>query len=79
MGKITVSFDKRGIVSQILEGLNPGTKLVPRDKKAIDLTIKNKFITTFFIPKSWEVEETSYGFLLQGGFEEGFSYKLILR
>ncbi len=79
MGKMTFSFDKLGIVVQILEGLNPGLDVVPLDNKTIELTKKSMFVEYLHYPKSWEAEERSYGFFLQGGFEESFSYKLLLR
>lgn len=78
MGNTSISFDKIGIVSEILERLNPGIVFLPRDKKTIVLSLKGKGITEFKIPESWEVEVKDYGFLLLGGFEESFSYKIVL-
>ena len=78
MENITISFNKIGIVSEILEKLNPAIEFLPRDKKTIVISFKRKGFIEFKIPESWEVEVKSYGFWLLGGFEESFSYKIVL-
>ena len=77
MGNTTISFDKIGIVSEILERLNPGIKFFPRDKKTIVLSFKRIGFIKLKIPGNWEAEVKSYGVLLLGGIEESFSYKII--
>lgn len=78
MENTTISFNKIGIVSEILERLNPAIEFLPRDKKTIVISFKREGLIGFKIPESWEVEVKSYGFLLLGGFEESFSYKIVL-
>lgn len=43
-----------------------------------NISFKRGGFIKFKIPESWEVEAKSYGFLLLGGFEESFSYKIVL-
>ena len=78
MENTTISFNKIGIVSEILERLNPAIEFLPRDKKTIVISYKRERFIGFKIPESWEVDVKSYGFLLLGGFEESFSYKIVL-
>lgn len=73
MENTTISFNKIGIVSEI-----PAIEFLPRDKKTIVISFKRGGFIKFKIPESWEVEAKSYGFLLLGGFEESFSYKIVL-
>ena len=77
MGNTTISFNKIGIVSEILERLNPGFKFFPRNEKTIVLSFKRTGFIELKIPRNWEVEVKSYGVLLLGGIEESFSYKII--
>lgn len=78
MENTTISFNKIGIVSEILERMNPAIEFLPRDKKTIVISFKRGGFIEFKISESWEVEAKSYGFLLLGGFEESFSYKIVL-
>ncbi len=78
MENTTISFNKIGIVSEILERMNPAIEFLPRDKKTIVISFKREGSIEFKIPESWELEVKSYGFLLLGGFEESFSYKIVL-
>lgn len=78
MENTTISFNKIGIVSEILERLNPAIEFLPRDKKTIVISYKREGLIEFKIPENWKVEVKSYGFLLLGGFEESFSYKIVL-
>lgn len=79
MEKTTISFDKIGIVAEILERMNPGIKLSPRGKKTIILSSERKGAIVFKAPKNWEVEIRSYGFFLIGGFEESFAYRIKIK
>lgn len=78
MENTTISFNKIGIVSEILERMNPAIEFLPRDKNSIVISFKREGSIEFKIPESWELEVKSYGFLLLGGFEESFSYKIVL-
>ena len=66
MENTTISFNKIGIVSEILERMNPAIEFLPRDKKTIVISFKRGGFIEFKIPESWEVEAKSYGFLLLG-------------
>lgn len=78
MGKTTISFNKIGIVSEILERLNPGIKFFPRNEKTIVLSFKKAGFIKLKVPRDWELEVKSHGVvLLLGGIEESFSYKII--
>ena len=78
MGNTTISFNKIGIVSEILERLNPGIKFLPRTEKTIVLSFKRTGFIKLKVPRNWELEVKSHGVvLLLGGIEESFSYKII--
>lgn len=52
MENTTISFNKIGIVSEILERMNPAIEFLPRDKKTIVISFKRGGFIKFKIPES---------------------------
>ena len=81
--KREVSFDKMGIVIQVLTAMNPHLEFTkdPENKHTILYNLRDQVILfsnvseiPFRVPAEWEYDTKSH--IISGGFEEAFNYKL---
>ena len=72
MGEMTFSFDKLGIVVQILEGLNPWLDVVPLDNKTIGLTKKVCSLSIFTIQRVGKLKQEAMAFFFREALKKVF-------